>query len=533
MRQQHKDTEQTFPETRGHGYQYQTLPDGQIAVDDPTAGMVTSVPVDKIPAGSWYRLRNARTRSGWMGRRPGTREIGVKPDSQPIIRLVTFVNEAGDVSVVRLTPTSAYVSPGGGLWNPVSSDLNGAQTRPDVARMFDWLFFANGEEPIRVYRPDVGTLGQIAGAPRALTIANFADRIVAANLNLPVGGIRPSSIAWSENSDPFDWTGLGSGMEDLVQGQDGYGDPIQRLLIMGDELIILRKRSIWHAHRQPFAQAPMAFQRVISGVGTDLPHSAVEVEGAIIFADQRTKSVYVYQLGQRPQKISHVIDQDLFRDMSHLQWARASYDPYEKEYHLGICTSPATPWITKTWVYSLQTGAWSYDDSPIVSEIGMVSAPTDITTIDELIGTINEQTGTIDELSEGSGMLRPTLYKGTPTGEFLEQDYPTEQDWDGDFEWEAVSQNFGSQTNRRTIKDLAVKVVTETESDITLEHSIDAVLWRNTKTNTFPASPTQQNARLPRKLTTGPRLFWRIRSSRGLIKLYGYWMRVLEKGLQR
>src|SRR5690554_8074748 len=111
MRQQHKDTEQTFPETRGHGYQYQTLPDGPIAVDDPTAGMVTSVPVDKIPAGSWYRLRNARTRSGWMGRRPGTREIGIKPDSQPIIRLVTFVNEAGDVSVVRLTPTSAYVSP--------------------------------------------------------------------------------------------------------------------------------------------------------------------------------------------------------------------------------------------------------------------------------------------------------------------------------------------------------------------------------------------------------------------------------------
>jgi hypothetical protein len=517
------------------GFSFQQLPEGEIEVNNPTGGMVTSLPQDKRTPQMWEVARNARTREDWVGRRPGTGTWGVKPDSNPILRLIMNIAESGAVSMVRVTKNSVWVSPGGGLWISLANDLTGIEARFDHTRMFDWIFLANGEERIRVYRPDLGTVMQIPGAPVAATITNFADRIVAANLRLPVGGVRPTGVAWSGNTDPFDWTGEGSGDEDLIQGDAGFGDPIVRLFSTSTEMVLLRKRSIWHAERQPFAAAPMRFVGpVISGVGCDLPHTAVEAEGGIIFADQRTKSVYFYGVGARPQKISGQIDRELVLALKNLRWARGTYDPFEKEYHLGICTSALTPWINHKWVLNVERQAWSYDDSPTVSELAVVSVPTSIVTIDQLIGVIDAQVGTIDSLNPTVEVMRPELYKGTATGEVLRQSYDFDTDWDGAaFVFEVQSQNLGSVSKRRTMKDLLVKVLTSKPASITLEHSVNRSNWKNAKTNPFIASVAEQSARLPKKLTTGDKLYWRMLASSGDVRIKSWWARVMEKGLQR
>jgi hypothetical protein len=525
--------ERLFPERKGEGFSYEGIRDGTLSVEDPTEGMVSSTPRDKRPPGSWLELRNARSRGDWVGRRPGTAAIGGKPNSLPILNLVTMVNEAGNISVLRLTKDTAHLSWGAGVWNELNHDLTGEEARFSHTRMFDWLFFANGEERIRQLDIQSGTFLQVEEAPRALTVTNFGDRIVAANLREFQGGIRPNSIAWSANSDPFDWTSEGSGVEDLVQGQGGYGDPIVRLFGMGTEMIILRRRSIWHASRQAFAAAPFRFAEVVSGIGCDLPHSAVEVEGGIIFADQRTRSVYFYAPGSRPQRISQLNDREVFRDLASLTWAQGAYDPFEKEYHLGLSTSALEPWITKVWVIAVEKGAWSFDDSPMISTISITSLPENLVTIDDLVGTIDGLTGTIDELNE-SGVLRPQLYKGTATGEFIEQNYDHDTDWDASgFEFEAVSQNLGSPTQRRTIKDVLVKLRSEIEGSVTLEHSKAGEVWRQGKTTLLDPVLGDQDVRLPKKLTTGPKLYWRITCSSGHPRIYGWWVRVLEKGLQR
>lgn len=525
--------EELHPDRQQPGYEFEALPDGVVNVDDPTLGMVTSLPADKLPPGSWSLLKNARTRDDWVGRREGTAAIGAKPDSEPITKLITLVDESGSIKMLRITPTSVYVSSGEGTFDPVTHDLTGQVIRPHHARMFDWLFFAYAEEPVRVMNFQASSLMMIDEAPRAKAITNFGDRIVVGNLRLPVGGVRPNSIAWSANSDPYDWTSESSGMEDLVQGQGGYGDPIVALFGMGHEMIILRQRSIWHASRQAFATAPFRFFPVIANMGCDLPDTAVEAEGMIIWADQRTKGVYAYQSGSRPQKISLPINKELFLDLQNLIWAQAIYDPFEKEYHLGLSTSTTDPWITKVWVYSVEKGAWQYDDGPMISSMAITSMPENVTTIDELVGTIDGLTGTIDELSD-SGALKPALYKGTATGELLQQHFDHDTDWDATaFEFEAISQNLGNPHRRRTFKDLLVKIVALVDGVVILDQSKNGTDWRNPKTNSVLASVIEHGIRLVRKLTAGTKLYWRIRCPQGQIRIRGYWVRLLEKGLQR
>src|SRR5688572_30734263 len=109
--------EERLREYQQPGFSFQNLPEGEMEVENTTGGMVTSLPLDKTPPSSWRFLRNARSREFWSGRRPGTGEIGLKPDALPILRLLTFVSEASDVSVLRVTASSAHRSFGGGEWS--------------------------------------------------------------------------------------------------------------------------------------------------------------------------------------------------------------------------------------------------------------------------------------------------------------------------------------------------------------------------------------------------------------------------------
>src|SRR5690606_3317636 len=136
---------------------------------------------------------------------------------------------------------------------------------------------------------------------RARFITNFGERIVAGYVGLKEGGWRPSGIAWPVNGNPRDWSGLGSGFEDLAN-QD-IGDNISGLFGFEDQMVVLRRKSIVHATRLAFATAPFKFRTIISGVGCDLPYSGAKIPNAIIFADQRTRGVFLYQPGARPQEI--------------------------------------------------------------------------------------------------------------------------------------------------------------------------------------------------------------------------------------
>jgi hypothetical protein len=536
-------TEITQPRgTRAGGFQFEELPFGEIEVPEVVGGMVNRLPKDRVPPGSARYLVNARVRDDWTGRRPGTREFGpTKPNSSIISSLVTFIFESGDFVLCRISSTSFHILDATlSEWIPFSiEDSDGEPTtfpnrRTGISftQYFEKLYIADGENKIWEVEFSAQRVREIDEAPPARYITTFGNRIIAANVLLDVGGTRTSGVAWSENADPQDWTGIGSGFEDLAETD--IGDAINGIHAVEDVCVIVRRRSIWHITRQPFATAPFSFRSIVTGVGSDLPHTVTRVAGGIIFADQRTRDVYFYTPGSPPQPLAANVNRNLYDDLRDVRFAQGTFDPFEREYHLGLVTGTEGAFITKVWVYSLEHQAWMLDDGPEISTIGIVSLPGQAVRIMDLEGDIDSQfpppTGTIDDYGDAGG-FSPTLFKGLETGEVLIQDYESGTDFgDVEFEFLFQSPDLGSVSKRRTMKDLRLKVSTGA-GGVTLEQSRDEEDWRNTKE--FTVEEGEGRVRLPKTQLTGTELYWRVKATAPRFRIYSWFARVLEKGIKR
>lgn len=533
------------PAERDLGFQFSELPYGELEVSSVVDGMLNRVPRDEVPQGSGRVILNGRVRDDWTGRRPGTVIFGpTKPNSNPVLAVITFVGENGTVYFCRLTATSFHVlGANQSIWlafdiedeDGAATTFGGAIARFSFAQFFDNLFISDDAQN-RLWFVDFvqSKVKRIKGAPRGRYITMFGERIIAANLRRFVGGVRPGSVQWPVNADPFDWEGLGSGNEDLAA--QNIGDEITGLFGLERELIILRRRSIWHGTRQPFAAAPFRFLSVIDNIGCDLPHSAVRVPTGLIFADQRTRDVYFYQPGARPQPLGAAVNRDLFDDIGRLDFAQGSYDPFEKEYHLGIATSDGAN-ISRVWVYSLEKEAWTLDIEPEITALGIVSLPGVSPIIDELIGTIDAQfpepTGAIDDYREAGG-LRPALLKGTASGDVILHTPLAGEDYDNcQYRFVFRSPNVGSPLRRRTVKDLSLRIEASLAGDYALGilKTEDPPNYAVVKEGEVPTG--RSNLRLPKKSVTGDDLFWELQTNAPGFRLFSWWIRILEKGQQR
>ena len=358
-------------------------------------------------------------------------------------------------------------------------------------------------------------------------VVNFFDRVVAAFLKEPVGGVFSSGIAWSVNGDAYDWTGEGSGFQDL--GDEDLGNPITGMVAFEELAIVLRKKSIHHITRQPFSIAPFRFQEVIRGIGSDIPFTTVAVPGGVIFADSRTQDVYLYEPGSLPKSLGAGLNRQLFLDLKRASRCEATYDPYEAEYHLGIVETSTSHSFTRVWVYNLRSGAWSYDDGPPACTLGVTLRSQLGLTIDDAPGTINSNSSPINEAS-GLTHTFPTLHKGTLDGNVVEYNNVVTGDYEGtQYELTFSSPNIGDLVRDRTLQEVHLNVETNLGGTATLELSVDETTWREQKSVSMTISTrTVKNARS----ISGHDLFWRLKTTARGFKLYYWWARVLEGPLK-
>lgn len=518
------------------GYEFQELPEGIVEVTDLTKGMVTSLPRKETTPESGLVVRNARTRQGWVGRRPGTRlyENAELPDGNPVLKLVTFMSSGGAVYLLRITRGGVHIWSVNG-WKEIAGYSSPIDVRISVTQTFNRMFFTDGRRPWMIDF-DRLALTRINDAPYGQFVTGFGDRLLVANI-ISNGTRIPNGLAWSENLQPTRFSGLSAGQGTLMQGSSDFSDDITGIFGMEQEAIILRKRSIWVASRQAFASNPFRFVNAIAGYGCDLPYTAVQVPGGVIYADQFTKGVYFYQIGGTPQKISGQIEDDIFEDLWTLQYADASFDPYENEYHLGLTYNIGgdTEWISRTWVYALKDGAWSYDDGPKVSTIGVVTTPSPFISIDDLLGVIDTLPGTIDSLGGSPFTARPVLFKGTQFGEVLEQTYQADDDHDGTaFMFEFQTQNLGALARRRTIIDQAFQFESPFGCEVRMAHRRGKdQSWKNEKIREVGGAQSIQSIKLGKTKVSGDDLYLRIQSSMGQIRVRSFWLRFFQKGIQR
>lgn len=526
-------------EERKPGFSFEDLPERTFSQEDMTSGMLTSIPREKRPLGSGLEVFNGRVRDDWVGKRPGHKIYIPKPDSDEVIHLSMVEPDQDEVHLVRVTRNNIHVTRTSSAWTASSGPAIGAAPSVDSVQFIDRLILATRSRRLIALDAANKTHTEIADSPFALYVANFGDRVVAAGI---AGfGIQ---LAWSANADHTDWTSESAGLENLIQGEGGAGDDITRLFGYETVLIILRQRTIWHATRQPFATAPFRFTPVIHDQGCDLPFSAVKLPDGVIFADRRTNGVFFYRPNTQPIRISVGVEDDLMADIALTERVRAAYDPAESEYHLDL-HFPGTLTPVITWVYSRIKENWTRDEgatkkTSAIASLFDVETPT---MIDDVPSFINDVPDTIDSFQIGP--LETFIFRGRETGEVLIQTFDANQDFDEpvgggalavqDFDFVFLSQDLGSVSNRRTIKDTLLDVdveLTEVTEQLSVSHSRDeGVTLDNTKTLTTPSAGRQEIG-LRKRQITGNRLFFKF-VSRTRVRLHGFWIRVMEKGPRR
>ena len=546
------------------GYRFQQLPLGEVEVID-QQGIHRTESRDKRPGGSYLVAENARVRDDWIGRRPGTVEFmaGLKPNSNPVLKIVTAYLDRDIHWAVRVTKNTIHAARSVDAWVAFTGDagaFSGINRRITTTMFQRWMFLASPHAQLMSIDFSNYTFKSVAGAPKAAFVVAYGDRVVCGNCSTTSQGHISTMIKWSGNGNPFEWDPLedeSAGENILDSAPSDYGDEITGLAVVGTTLVILRERSIWLVERNPVASNPFRFVPFIAGFGCDLPYTVASIPGGVVYADRRTNGVFLFAPGREPQRISRPVEDQLFADIDVSTYVEAAYDPFEMEYHLGLNvpnvllnadgSTLTTSFITKTWVYNLKTQAWTYDIGPEVSTIGNSYSLHDLVMIDELTGTIDQQVadpndplkpnpdGYIDDWGEDpDDLFQPSLFKGSPTGEVIYHTYDgCAHEWVCDrFDLVLVSQNMGNASKRRTLKDWMMLAECPCPGRIQLAYSIDLVEWRDVKL--IRPVPHAEKGRygVPYQQISGDQLYWRLKTDIPGFRLFEWWARFLEKGKQ-
>lgn len=511
---------------------------GILEVGDFAPGIYTSPPRAKRPVGSATDIINGRIRDDWVGRRGGYPIYITKPDSFDIIRLISFHGDQNNNKIVRVAAGSIHVASTRAEWIQYTGTPYTTFQRTDYAQIQDRLYIANTSMKIIEINFVDETFDEIVdvNAPVCRYITSFAERLVGAYIFDPADGVLTFGLRWSVNADPTDWTGEGSGRENLIQSPSDTGDEITGIFSVSSIMVIMRERSIWHGTRQPFALAPFRFTPIITNLGCDMPWTITRVSDeqgrttGLVFADSNSKGIYSYTPGARPVRLagSLAVEDQLFTGMIDPELAMGAYDPLNQEYHLGLPIDAVNrQHLGKFWVASMKNQSIVEDDGPIVTSIDSVSDIGFPVVIDDLPGVIDDLPGVIDGLG-GEFLFQPILIKGDTVdqGQSIFEDLSDP----GTHEFIWASQDLGSVTRQRIIKQIQFMLSATAPGDTIIEWSRDKIVWTIIKTVADVSNITKLGTK---KQLKGDRLYWRVRSVAPEFQMTEWWIRLQELTFKR
>jgi len=513
------------------GYPADQSTDGLIEVRDLRPGMITATPRGERPAGSSVSIINGRIRDNWVGRRGGYPNYITKPDSFDIMRMVSFHGEQNANRIVRISNGGMHVASSTAAWASMTGTPYSIFARVDHAQLLGSLYLASPE--LKILKLDFKNVsyGPVSAAPVCKYITAFGDRLLAAYIYNPTDGVLPFGLQWCINSDPTDWTGVGSGSENLIQSPADTGDEITGVFGFSNIAVIFRERSIWHVTRQPFALAPFRFDAVITNQGCDMPWSIARVSDeqgrttGFIYGDKRTNGLFSYTPGARPVRLqgSVNINDILFTGLTDPTEVIGAYDPGFQEYHSGYPTAaqPSTE-LANFRVLSLQNNSIVTDDGPACTSIDTVTDVGLPIMIDDLSGTIDAQTGTIDALG-GVFVFAPIVVKGDTAGQSVKEDLGTT----GTHTFTWASQDFGSFSRRRVLKMMTAVISASSSGNVILAWSKDNVTWTTIKTIADASALKKIGFK---KQVTGDILYWRVTALAADFKMTEWWAQLMELG---
>lgn len=319
-------------------------------------GMDIQSPLHAMHPGMARMVRNLCIRHSAYETRDGISIVGTASPSDLLYALDVGLS----TGVFKLTRfrTNAVDVWDGAMWATATGAFAGLTTAPFAFSGWgDTLMFRGGSNKIYslAYGPDIVT--EIADAPvGAIHLATFNARAVAT---------LPDGIYWSVRADNTDWSGLGSGFEDLKAAPGGRPDqPIAVIPITDEVAYHVRTNSIWQMNVTGDFDAPFSFSRLFEFVGGRYPQLCTAVTRGLICVDDH----HIWLVSPDGFKdIGKPIYDYLQAAQPYLAEATATYDPVWQEYRINL---PGESDIEqKVLRYNIANDAWTYDfyDIPIKS----------------------------------------------------------------------------------------------------------------------------------------------------------------------
>lgn len=316
-------------------------------------------------------------------------------------------------SNTQLTLTIAYAGTPAG---PANYSVDRLQTGTihdlfSFVTIQDEIIWSQGEDVLRRY--DGTTISNLTNAVAAKYLTSDDARLVLAHTK-ESGTIIPHRIRWTVRGDMTDFSGLGSGFLDLSDTPDH----IKNLGSIQGQLVVYKERNIYVGQLTGNVFLPYYFgDPKVAGTGLRCPHSLASDGERHFFVG--TDDIYMFdtvslksitQPFTQTQALGRTGVSRLRRSFfSAINFDRADLvfgfvDKERKEYVLFFALQGADL-PNQAVVYNYEEDVWSNEPylESYAPRVAAVWASTTFTTIDQLVGTIDAQVGTINSFTTNAG----------------------------------------------------------------------------------------------------------------------------------
>lgn len=236
-------------------------------VIEPLDGVYGLTAVSRIPNGGSPDMINCFVRGNTLRKRPGFSQLGdTLSATERVMGIFSAIDEDDNTFLFATTQTGLQrYSAGTNVW----TDYTGPALTGGTEKLFSWeisqnsVVFSQGVDQVMAV-PFVGTTYAIlnANCPAARYLTRFADRLYLA-FTREGGANKPFRVRRSVNGDHTNWTGLGSGFNDLAE----YPYHIKGMRKHAAQLLIGTQEAFWIGTRTGLSAAPARFDPIVPGTG--------------------------------------------------------------------------------------------------------------------------------------------------------------------------------------------------------------------------------------------------------------------------
>lgn len=442
---------------------------------NPIHGMWNFVPGQEVPLGASPDMLNCVVRRAMLTKRPGYTQF---PDdeAESLGDRIIGIFSAQDVSDVTYlyaaTPTDVFEFDGTD-WN----QLTGGPLTGTDERLMSWevsqnaVVFSQGVDPVQIIAFAGTTYVALdTDCPPARYLTRFADRLYIAH-TLESAAAKPFRVRRSVAQDHTDWIGVGAGFTDLAE----FPYHIKGMRKLHSQLAVYTEQAISIGTRTEDPGAPARFDPVVTDVGLYIPLSLRGRNDLHFFVGN--DDFYSFN-GNQIESIGWAIRDSVYPVLNinklHMGFGEILYDSQE---YLAFLATGSSEIPNMVWTYNFARRIfypWSVN-GPCCSTRHRLSSGTQI---DDLIGTIDEQTYEFDAASAQEGY--PALLTGHDDGKIYRWGMDSLSDagvsipcyWQSkDF----TAKDIGAPQNEKiTMKALHIRYKqTGVAATLTIDYSID------------------------------------------------------------